>query len=387
MKRILSLSLLLLFVVALPFALSYAEDEEEVDLHSILNTPTPAPDPFSPQATAAPTATPVRQTDGSTVLTITAVGDVTIGRNVQHSGASIYDKELKKQDGDVNFIFRNVRDIFESDDLTIVNFEGTLADEYSIPSKKKGNSYLFLAPYAYASILPDNGVEAATVENNHVEDFGEAGKSSTISALEGAGVVWADAGHLGIYETQGRRVGILAYQTLNQPITSAELKLVVDADIREAREESKCDIVVVSFHWGEELDYAPRDNQVMLGRAAIDSGADLVIGHHSHRINPIECYKGKYIVYSLANCSFAGNNKPSDMNTFIFQLRFRYKGDELTDTFFRIIPCRISSRTDYNDFAITPHTDTGNINTILNNLKTTGKKLDYAVQQYPLEWE
>lgn len=387
MKRILSLSLLLLLVAALPLVLSLAE--EEVDLHHVLNTPTPAPDPFSPQATVtvAPTATPVRQTDGSTILTLTAVGDVTIGRNVQHSGASIFDKELKKQGGDINFIFRNVKEIFESDDLTIVNFEGTLADDYAIPSKKKGNSYLFLAPLSYASVLPDNGVEAATVENNHVEDFGENGKASTIAALEGAGVVWADADHLGVYETQGKRVGILAYQTLNQPISSAQLKEVVDEDIRKAREESLCDIVVVSFHWGEELDYSPRDNQVMLGRAAIDSGADLVLGHHSHRINPIERYKGKYIVYSLANCSFAGNNKPSDMNTFIFQLRFRYKGGELTDTLFRIIPCRISSRTDYNDFTITPHADTGNINTVLNNLKTTGKKLEYAVTQYPLEWE
>ncbi len=387
MKRIFALSLMLLLVVSLPLVFSMGE--EEVEIHQVLNTPTPAPDPFAPQASAtvAPTATPVRQMDGSTILTITAVGDVTIGRNVQHSGASIYEKELKKQDGDINFIFRNIKDVFEADDLTIVNFEGTLADDYSIPSKKKNNSYLFLAPLDYASVLPNNGVEAATVENNHVEDFGENGKASTIAALEGEGIVWADADHLGVYETQGKRIGLLAYQTLNQPITSAQLKDVVDEDIRKAKEESLCDIVIVSFHWGEELDYSPRDNQVMLGRAAIDSGADLVLGHHSHRINPIEYYNGKYIVYSLANCSFAGNNKPSDMNTFVFQLRLRYKGDTLTDTFFRIIPCRISSRTDYNDFAITPLTDSGNINTILNNLKTTGKKLEYAVEQYPLEWE
>lgn len=387
MKRI--FALLMMLLLALPAPLLMACAEEEVDFFQVVMTPTPAPDPFAPVATAtvAPTATPVRQPDGSTIITLTAVGDVTIGRNVQHSGASIFEKELKKQGGDVNFIFRNIKDVFEADDLTIVNFEGTLADTYSIPSKKKNNSYLFLAPYDYAAVLPANGVEAAMVENNHVEDFGEDGKASTISALEGAGVVWADAEHLGIYETQGKRIGLLAYQTLNQPITSAQLKLVVDKDIREAKEEKGCDIVVVSFHWGEELDYSPRDNQVMLGRAAIDSGADLVLGHHSHRINPIECYKGKYIVYSLANCSFAGNNKPSDMNTFIFQLRLRYKAGSLTDTFFRIIPCRISSRTDYNDFAITPLTDTSNINTVLNNLKTTGKKLEYAVAQYPLEWE
>ena len=163
------------------------------------------------------------------------------------------------------------------------------------------------------------------------------------------------------------------------------LKLVVDDDIKKAKET--CDLVIVSFHWGNELDYSPRDNQVMLGRAAIDSGADLVLGHHSHRINPIEQYNGKYIVYSLANCSFAGNNKPSDMFTFIFQTRFRIKNGEIIDNPFRIIPARISSRKDYNDFAITPLDDQSNITTVLNTLQKSSKNLDYAVSSYPLEWE
>ena len=140
---------------------------------------------------------------------------------------------------------------------------------------------------------------------------------------------------------------------------------------------------------GEELDYSPRNNQIMLGRAAIDAGADLVIGHHSHRINPVEYYNGRYIVYSLANCSFAGNNKPSDMLTFIFQIRFKMKDGEIVGTPFRIIPCRISSRKDYNDFAITPLTETANINTVIAALtnRTNIKNLEYAVTTYPLEWE
>ena len=62
------------------------------------------------------------------LLTITAVGDVTIGRNVQ-SSSTIFAKELKRQDDDINFIFRNVKDIFAQDDITIVNFEGVLAED------------------------------------------------------------------------------------------------------------------------------------------------------------------------------------------------------------------------------------------------------------------
>lgn len=377
---------LTILMVAL-FCVYPALSEEE----AYFATPAPAqtPVPNSPEEmvlpTEEPTEAPVLQPDGSFVLTLTAVGDVTIGRNVQHNGTSIFEKELKKQDNDINFIFKNVKDIFESDDVTIVNFEGVLADEYSIPSKKRENSYLFLAPTSYGTVLPDNGVEMATIENNHIGDFGQDGIDSTTAVLDENGIAWANMNHMAVYETLGLKIGLLAYQTLNQPFTSDELKYIVADDIAEAKQT--CDLVCVYFHWGNELDYAPRDNQVMLGRAAIDSGADLVLGAHSHRINPIECYKDRYIVYSLANCSFAGNNKPSDMYTFIFQTQFKMKDGEILNNTFRIIPCRISSRKDYNDFTITPLTEMTNIDTVINTMLSAGKKLEYAVETYPLDWE
>ena len=335
--------------------------------------------------TPVPTATPKVQADGSVILTMTAVGDVTIGRNVQHSGTSIFEKELKKQNNDPNFIFKNVKDIFENDDVTIINFEGVLADEYKIPSEKRENSYLFLAPTEYGAILPNNRVEMATIENNHIGDFGQNGIDSTSQVLTENGIAWANMKNMASYEAQGMKIALLAYQTLNQPFTSSELKHIVADDIEEAKKTH--DLVVVYFHWGNELDYAPRDYQVMLGRSAIDSGADLVLGAPSHRINPIECYNGRYIVYSLANCSFAGNNKPSDMYTFIFQTRFKIKDGEILQNAFRIIPCRISSRKDYNDFTITPLKEITNIDTVINTMISSGKKLEYAVKSYPLEWE
>lgn len=393
MRRFWSLALVLSMLLSLSILAAGAEgweDEEEISFFDLVNPPTPEPAPGStpaPTPEPSPTPEPVTQADGSVVVTLTAVGDVTIGRNVQYSGASIFEKELKKQNNDINFIFRNVKDIFAQDDLTIANFEGVLADSYTIPSNKRNNSFLFLGPPSYAEALKNNSVEAVTMENNHVGDFGQDGIDATIAAMENVGVVWANKTRMGVYEIQGLRIGMLAYQTLNQSISSSELKDLVAADIARAKES--CDIVTVSFHWGEELDYAPRSNQIMLGRAAIDAGADLVLGHHSHRINPIECYKGRYIVYSLANCSFAGNNKPSDMCTFIFQCRFRVKEGEIIDNPFRIIPCRISSRKDYNDFAITPFTENANIQTVISTLtnKTNIKNLEYAITDYPLEWE
>ncbi len=390
MKKL--LCFLLIGLCALSFG--YAEDEEElffaspVDTSSTGQTETNSTDPQPETNTdIAPGATlsPQLEADGSVMVTITAVGDVTIGRNVQHKNTPPFEKELKKQGGDINFIFRNVKDIFESDHLTIANFEGVLADEYKIPSNKRNNSYLFLAPTSYVEALSNNSVEAVTMENNHAADFGEDGIASTIKTMEDAGIVWSNKGNMGVYEVQGLKIAMLSYQTLNQPFTSDELKDIVDDDVKKARQQN--DLVIVSFHWGDELDYAPKSNQIMLGRSAIDSGADLVLGHHSHRINPIECYKGKYIVYSLANCSFAGNTKPSDMFTFIFQTRFNVMNGEITSNTFRIIPCRISSRKDYNDYAITPLEDPSNITTVLNTLEKNGRKLDYAVESYPLDWQ
>ncbi len=366
-------------------------EEEEEEVYFVDVTPPPGltnvyNEPAGTEETRKQsTGTVIEQKDGSILLTLTAVGDITIGGNVQKSGKSIFQKELEKQNGDVNFIFRNVKTIFEMDSLTIGNFEGVLAEEYRIPSNKKNNDYLFLAPTSYASVLSDNSVEMVTIENNHIGDFGEDGILSTRSAIESAGTCWADASQPAVYEISGIRIIMFAYQTLNQPYTSEELAKIVADKIAGVREEY--DIVIVYYHWGNELDYTPRDNQVALGRATIDAGADLVLGTHSHRINPIECYNGKYIVYSLANCSFAGNNKPSDMYTFIFQNRFKFKNGQIVQNIFRIIPCRISSRKDYNDFTITPLTEQTNIDTVINTMKQAGRNLTYAVENYPLDWE
>ena len=376
---------LLLCLLALTFC-GLAE-EEESSFQILMNVPTPVPteEPQEGALPVAPTATPAPdirvEADGSVIVTLSAVGDVTIGRNVQ-SSSTIFQKELDRQGGDINFIFRNVKDIFAKDDLTIVNFEGVLADSYNIPSRKKENSFLFLAPPQYAEALSNNSVEVATIENNHIDDFGDQGRADTQAALTAAGIQWADEYHSTIYETQGIKIAVLAYKTFDYYNT---LFTKVPQEIAAAREQA--DLVVCCFHWGAEKDYAPNANQQKLGHLAIDSGADLVVGHHSHRINPIERYNGKYIVYSVGNFSFAGNSKPDDMSTFIFQTRFRFKNGELVANPFRIIPCRISSKANDNDFAPTPYDTDLQVNNVINTMLKNSKGLTHAVSVYPLDWE
>ena len=152
--------------------------------------------------------------------------------------------------------------------------------------------------------------------------------------------------------------------------------------------------MIVSYHWGEEKDYVPNERQVPLGRATIDAGADLVLGHHSHRMNPIERYKGKYICYSLGNFSFAGNLRPDDMNTYIFQQRFLITPEgEAENLGFRIVPCSISSQAKVNDFKPTP-ADAEKTAEILERLAELGSRFErqyaalgvQAVGGYPTAW-
>jgi poly-gamma-glutamate capsule biosynthesis protein CapA/YwtB (metallophosphatase superfamily) len=381
---------LLLLAVTLLCALStgMALADEEISIYdldpSLLATPEPPPaNTYSAEPTLQPPATvqPERQfKDGSFQLVITAGGDMTIGGDVRKRGDSLFERELKKQGGDLNFLTRNVRDILLADDLTIVNFEGTLT---TAPVYKTNNQFVFSAPPEYVSILRDGGIEAVALQNNHVMDHGETGLKDTKAALESAGIVWSDAQNKGVYEINGVSIAMLTYQQYREQV--AELLIKVPQDVQNAK--ALHDIVIVSFHWGAELDYKPNSNQIELGRATIDAGADLVLGHHSHRINPIEFYKGRYIVYSLGNFSFAGNNKPSDMSTFLFQIRFNVKQNSIEPDSFRIIPCRISSRKDYNDFAPTPFTDQYLINNVVDMLLKNSKGLEYAVDRYPVDWE
>lgn len=377
MIRKLALCLALLLALC-PAAL--ADSEEEVSISIFDAEATPSPEEEQAEEPVDPTQ-PVYEADGSILLTMSFTGDVTIGANMQ-SDSRIFEKELKKQKGDINFPFRNVKEIFEADDLTMVNFEGTLTTAGRNKSKLD-NDFLFRADPGYVTMLPDNGIDTVSLENNHVLDMGEDGLAETKKNLLEAGVSYASEDEPAILTVKGVKIGSLAYQTFGGRHDEIIAKL--PGDIQALRDQG-CQIVIVSYHWGAELDYAPNDNQVRLGRATIDAGADLVIGHHSHRINPIEYYNGKYICYSLGNFSFAGNNKPKDMSTFIFQIRMRVKDGQADSEAFRIIPCRISSRTDYNDFTPTPYTKDANIEAVVKTLIQNGKKLEYAVDSYPLEF-
>ena len=381
MRKMMCLTLLCLLLA--PWALA----EEELTLSDLIGgqgadvvTGLPAPEGEAGEDALALTEVTETEADGTRLITATFAGDFTIGGDSRKSN-NIFENELEKQDGDINFCLRNVRDILMEDDLTLINFEGTLTNSTYIPSNKRENQFLFSAPPEYVSILADNGVEAVALENNHVMDHGEEVYLETQQTLTDAGIVWSNEEHIGEMTVKGVRIAMLSYQTFDRYDT-----LFTQVPLEVAQAAADYDLVIVSFHWGAEKDYAPNSNQQKMGKMAIDAGADLVVGHHSHRINPIEEYKGKYIVYSLGNFCFAGNNKPDDMSSFLFQIRWRVTDTEITQEDWRIIPIRISSRTDYNDFIPTVLEKATAIDGLLTTLEENGRKLDNPVAEYPLEW-
>lgn len=152
-------------------------------------------------------------------------------------------------------------------------------------------------------------------------------------------------------EVKGIKVGLVGIYELKDHL---ERKEQLKQNIAKVKAEG-AQITIVIFHWGNEKEEVPDSNQTTLAHLAIDEGADLVCGHHPHVLQGIEEYKGKNIVYSLGNFCFGGNQYPSDMDTMIFQQTFTVdqngvKADNVTN----IIPCSVSSDSDYNNYQPTP---------------------------------
>ena len=398
-------------VSALILLASFAEAEEEVfdteemdvDITDLV------------QIAEEETAKDQKDSDGAYIMTVTATGDFTIGGDNYHR-KDLFSKELANHGGDINFVMQNVKDIFTSDDLTILNFEGTLTDTKTVPAEKKNNDFLFNISPEYVSVLPDNGVEAVSLDNNHVWDHGEEGLSDTKIALDGAGVIYSTPLEAGIFNYKDQiQVCMLSYNCIDRYGTGFKkdrfkkeyteeflqydtFEDAVCAQIAKAKELYP--LVIVSFHWGKEptksnpsQGYIPTQNQINLGHLAVEAGADLVIGNHSHRIQPIENYLGKFICYSLGNFCFAGNSKPSDMSSIIFQIRYRVKDGNVSYRDFRVIPIRISSNSKTNDFIPTvldvSTSDGAAVDAILNVLssKENSKDLTDVVTDFPLKFQ
>lgn len=282
-------------------------------------------------------------------FTLSVVGDCTLGTDEAFDHSTSLNAYF--EDYGASYFLENVREIFEKDDLTIANFEGTLTDLDTRADK----TFAFKAPASFSEILSSSSVETVNTANNHSHDYGEQSFTDTLTALDEAGIIHFGYEETAVTEVKGIKVGLVGIYELNDHLGREQ-------QLKENIAKVKADgaqLIVVIFHWGNEKETVPDSNQTTLGRMAVDEGADLVCGHHPHVLQGIETYKGKNIVYSLGNFCFGGNSAPSDMDTMIYQQTFTIdqngvKEDNVTN----VIPCSISSAAyaGYNNYQPTPAT-------------------------------
>ena len=259
----------------------------------------------------AATATPVSGTAGGTSVTISAVGDISLGRQVN---------DWMEQYG-AGYPYELVRPLITGE-IGFANLEGALTDRGE-PWPKAFN---FRTPPKFAPGLAEAGFDVVSLANNHAMDYGTIGMMDTVSALDvagvrhaGAGSYAADAWNSAIVESSGLRVSFIACVltptegsgfTIDQWAAGqgdAPGLSVCDTDKLEAwilSGREFADFVVVSIHAGDEYVNAPNGTQRALVEAALAAGADVVLGHHAHVVQPVEQRGGQLIAWGLGNFIF-----------------------------------------------------------------------------------
>lgn len=259
-------------------------------------SPTAAPTPVISPLTLADVFTPrdIASLDPSRLRTVIATGDVIPARWT--------DRQIRQRGNDFFYPLSATADILAAADLTVVNLEAPLID--GCPLQEAG-TFTFCGLPGFAGALQQAGVDVATLENNHIGNFGIEAIDETEVHLDAAGLKWADRETATIVEVRGLRFGFLAFnavlEQVDRPAMVAQIKAL----------RPQVDVLAVAVHWGGEYVSVPTtapgvadDDPVELAHLIIDSGADWIIGNHPHWVQAVEIYKGKYIAYAHGNFIF-----------------------------------------------------------------------------------
>lgn len=238
----------------------------------------------------------------------------------------------KTENGIYDCISPELVQVMQEADITCINNEFTFSTR-GTPLKNK--AYKFRAHPSNVGILKEMGVDIVSLANNHVYDYGKESLIDTMATLKQAGIKYVGAGHdldeamePVYFGVQGKTVAFVAASraekykmtpqaTKNSPgILRCYDTALFKQTIKKARENA--DYVIAYVHWGTEFTHKLEDVQLITGKEYLDAGADIVIGAHPHRLQGIEFYKGKPIIYSLGNFWF--NDETVD--TVLLKIRF-----------------------------------------------------------------
>ena len=282
---------------------------------------------------------------GQRKVKISAIGDCTLGSDSDFSQNTSFDA-YEAMYGD-SYFFEKVKGILSSDDATFANFEGTL----TTAEEHRDTPFTFKGDPSYTQILKDGSVEVVTLANNHAHDYLEQGLADTKSALDNAGIDWCENERVAYQDLNGVRTAFIGIYALENGLDSMP---VLKAAIAEAKQHG-ADLIIVGFHWGVELVTEIDEFERELAHTAIDEGANLVIGTHSHVLMGIEKYNGSYILYGIGNFCFGGNANPTSYDSMIWQQTFTFTADGLeSEDDIAIIPCQVSGDTSMNNYQPVP---------------------------------
>ena len=256
-----------------------------------------------------------------------------------------------------------IKDCFSADLLSEMQLADIMMvnNEFAYTTRGEalsGKAYTFRADPSRADLLKELGVDAVSLANNHVFDYGETGLIDTLDTLRtaqmpfvGAGVNIEEAKKPIYFIAGGRKIAVCSAtqieRTLNYTreatgVLPGVLKClhpeVFCSVIREAK--ANADYVIVIPHWGTEGNSHYGGDQTALARSFVEAGADVIIGGHTHCLQAIEYMDDVPIFYSLGNYWFSITGEmPADYHTGLAQIKLKEDGQ--IDAYFK--PCEFSS--------------------------------------------
>jgi poly-gamma-glutamate synthesis protein (capsule biosynthesis protein) len=218
-------------------------------------------------------------------ITIATVGDVGLGRETNY-------QILQRRNP--FFPFEKIRSFLSTFDIVIGNLEGPVIE--NCPVVRTG--FKFCGQPENVQGLTFAGFDALSLANNHINNYGLDGISQTTQALNDNNLDYFYQDKIWYKNIAGTQLAFLGFDDTVSRIINDNLQILIE----EAKKNA--DIIIVNFHWGIEYQPQPSVRQKELAQLAINTGADAVIGHHPHVIQPLEYYQGKPIFYSLGNFVF-----------------------------------------------------------------------------------
>ena len=270
-------------------------------------------------------------------ISVVAVGDMMLG--------SAYPTKVNLPPDDARGSFKNVKSFLKGD-IVFGNLEGCFLDKGKSTKCKDttGNScFAFRMPERYGSIYKDAGFNMLSVANNHVGDFGTAGRKRSSAILDSLDIKYAGLTSKP-YTIFKKDSTIYAFCAFSPNDHTLSITNIDSARQLVAALKQQANIVIVSFHGGaegsrfehvtraDEIFYEEnRGNVYAFAHAVIDAGADLVLGHGPHVTRAVEVYKNKFIAYSLGNfCTYGMFNLKGPNGTApLLNIKLNSRGDFL----------------------------------------------------------